>query len=248
LSAVVIDADREAEVVDWNREMNKAIRRNSLANIHYRKLSDTNRQHVCNVMAGKPLRIFVVASHKDSMRRHRSKRLGKATDREFYNWCLRLLLERVTQWCSARSRKDGGFLRPARIVFSERGGHNYDELKDYLRKIEAQTITGNLVLDRNSIVPGVVYESLCEIVPHNNLVGLQLADIAASAFFQAVTTTLKRHSIEPARKLMGRLARRSKQRRPVRFGLMLLPFPHQGEIPVTDRKIFEIGGYRFKKM
>lgn len=228
--------------------MNSAIRRNGPTVIHYRKLSDTNRQHVCNVLAEKPARIFVIASHKDSMREHHSKKLGRANDRVFYNWCLRLLLERVTQWCAARCHKDGLPLHPARIVFSERGGHDYDELRGYLRKIEAQTLTGNLTLDRNSIVPGVIYESLCEVVPHSNRAGLQLADIAASAFFQSVTTVLPRHSVDPARRLMGRLARKPRRRRPNGFGLLMLPFEHQGDIPVTDREIFEIAGYRFKKV
>lgn len=247
VSAVVIAADREAETVGWIQEMNKAIRRNGPTVIHYRKLSESNRHHVCRVLAEKPVRIFVVASHKSSMRRHRSNKLGRATDRQFYNWCLRLLLERVTQWCARRCRKDGAPIHPARIVFSERGGHDYGELRGYLKKIEAQTITGNLKLDRNSIVPNVIFESLCEVVPHSNLAGLQLADIAASAFFQAACSPSPRHSVGQARRLLGRLARKPGKRAPDWFGLMLLPFPHQGEIPVSDRKIFEHGGYRFTK-
>ncbi|WP_225206234.1 DUF3800 domain-containing protein [Novosphingobium huizhouense] len=245
ISAVVISSDREAEAVDWIREMNAAIRRSTPASIHYRNLSDTNRRHVCNVLAEKPARIFVVASHKDTMRRHWNPKLGRANDKKFYNWCLRLLLERVTQWCASRSQKAGLETQPARIVFSERGGHDYDDLRTYLRRIEAQTLTKSLVLDRNSIAPGVIYESLCTVVPHANLAGLQLADIAASAFFQAVCTALPRHTVEPAQALISRLARQGRRRKPAGFGLMMLPFAHQGEIPQSDRAIFQLGGYEF---
>jgi hypothetical protein len=245
LSAIVVQAERAPETVEWVKEMNTAIRRSVPSSIHYRKLSNANRGHVCRVLSDKPVRIFIVASHKDSMRRHTSAILGKASSGKFYNWCLRILLERVTEWCANRCRKDKIPTQPAKLVFSERGGHDYKELRRYISKIEAQTLTGNLVLDRRGIVPNVIYGRYCDIVPHNNLAGLQLADVAASAFFQAVTTSLPRHTVEPASKLLGRLARRAGQRLPNTFGLMLLPFPHQGEIPVTDRQIFEMGGYRF---
>jgi hypothetical protein len=247
LSALVIAADREPEAVEWVNEMNRAIRRNGPTVLHYRKLSDTNRQHVCRVLADKPVRAFVVASHKNSMRNHKNKKLGRAKDWEFYNWCLRLLLERVTAWCAARCRKNGLPVHPARIVFSQRGGHDYDGLKYYLKKIEAQAISGSLTLDRNRITPGVIYERHCEVIPHSNRAGLQLADIVASAFFQSVCSQSPRHSIEPAAKLLCRMARQGRRRRPDGFGLLLLPFPHQGEIPIADRRIFELGGYRFKR-
>ncbi|WP_260927427.1 DUF3800 domain-containing protein [Novosphingobium sp. 9] len=247
ISAVVMDAHREQEANEWIAEMNQAIRRNPPASIHFRNLSDANRRHVCRVMAEKPLRIFVVASHKTSMRRHVSKRLGVAKAQDFYNWCVRLLLERVTEWCAGWSRQEGRDVQPARIVFSEKGGHDYGELRDYLRKLQAQTLTGNLTLDRKGITLGVMRDDLIEVIGHNDLAGLQLADIAASAFFQAACSPQKRHTVEFATKLMGRVARQGRRKFPDRFGLMLLPFPHQGQIPVADRRIFELGGYRFPK-
>lgn len=248
LSAVIISAGREPEMPEWLDDLNLAIRRKPSSPVHYRNLSDRNREHVCRVVSEKPLRLFVVASHKDTMRDHTSNKLGKATDQEFYNWCLRILLERVTEWCANYCRVNGLPRHPARIWFSRRGGHDYDALRDYLKKVEAQTLTGNLTLDKRSITPGVVYESLCEVVPHSDHVGLQFADIAASAFFQAACSPHKRHSTLQAEKLICRLARRPRSRQPSTFGLMLLPFPHQGEIPLTDRRIFELSGYRFRKM
>lgn len=248
LSAVVVADENDGDTVRWIEEMNTAIRRrNGPTEIHYRKFSDTNRQHVCRVLASKPVRIFTVASHKGSMRQHSNRRLGRANDREFYNWCLRLLLERVTEWCARRGRQAGHEVFPARLVFSERGGHNYTELRAYLKKLEAQTLTGTLTLDRKGLTRGVIFESLCEVVPHSNLAGLQLADVAASAFWQAACSPSSRHNLAQASELICRLARRERRRKPEGFGMLLLPFPYQGEIPADDRRIFELCGYRFRK-
>lgn len=247
LSAVVVSDENDANTVEWIRDMNRSIRRSEPSDIHYRKFSDANRRHVCRVLASKPVRIFIVASNKNTMREHRSRRLGQSNEKIFYNWCLRLLLERVTEWCARRGRNAGADVFPARIVFSRRGGHDYGELKDYLRKISAQSITGNLKLDKKGITPNVIFDSLIEIEAHNNLAGLQLADVAASAFFQAACSASRRHDLRPAFDLICRLARRDKRKRPDWFGMMLLPFPHQGDIPIEDRKIFELCGYKFKK-
>jgi hypothetical protein len=247
LSAVVVADENDADIVDWVRDMNKAIRRNGPSEIHYRKFSDANRRHVCKVLASKPVRIFIVASHKDTMRAHRSRRLGKANDKQFYNWCLRLLLERVTEWCARRGRKAGVKLSPARLVFSHRGGHDYDELRDYLRKIIAQSMTGDLTLDKKGVTANVIFDDLIEVVPHTNLAGLQLADVAASAFYSAACSQSLRHDLTPASDLICRLAIKPGKEAPDWFGMMMLPFPHQGDIPVSDRTIFERCGYRFRK-
>lgn len=245
LSAVVIDAAREQETVVWVDEMRQAIGRKSRSPIHYRNLSDESRLRVCEVLGGKEVRLFVVASHKDSMRRHRSAKLGKPGSQDFYNWCLRLLLERVTQWCARRCKNDGVPTHPAKIVFSERGGHNYHGLRKYLRKLEVQTLIGSLHLDAMELAPGVIIEKHCDIVPAQNMAGLQLADIAASSFFQAANSILPKHDLRPAEQLIGRLARSPGMRNPRYFGMLLLPFREQECIPASDQTIFRKCGYRF---
>lgn len=243
ISAVVVSAARNAEIVDWVYDMGEGVRSRGTAGLHYRNLSDTNRERVCRMMARKPVRIFTVASHKDSMRSHRNAKLGRAKDREFYNWCLRLLLERVTAWYHRRCALDKVAVGPARIVFSERGGHDYAELRDYLKKLEAQTLTGKLVLKAKGIAPGIIHNDLCEVRPHSGIAGLQLADVAASAFFQAAASVGSRHSLVPATTLKPRVATIGKNSSAADFGLLLLPFRHQGVIPETDREIFRTYGY-----
>jgi hypothetical protein len=245
LSAVVVRASRDADVVDWVSDMVEAVRGRGANGIHYRNLSDTNRERVSRMLGRKPVRIFTVASQKDSMRNHENAKLGRANDREFYNWCLRLLFERITEWCYWKCLYENLDIAPAQIVFSERGGHDYEALQVYLSRLRAQTLTGNLVLKKRGIAPGIIFPELCTVRPHANVAGLQLADIAASAFFQASCSISPRHNIEPAKALKARLARRFEKGTPAKFGLLLLPFPHQGDIAVSDRPIFKHCGYRF---
>lgn len=245
LSAVVVRASRDLEVVDWVADMREAVRSNAPKGIHYRSLSETNRERVTRMLGRKPIRIFALASLKDTMRGHYNPILGRANDKEFYNWCLRLLLERVTEWCYRKCLAENVPVTPARIMFSERGGHDYGELRAYLSKLEAQTLTKTLVLKRRGLAPGIIFSERCEVRPHADIAGLQLADIAASAFFQAACSVGNKHCLQPAQNLKRVVARCARTKQIADFGLLRLPFAHQGTIPAEDRPIFEHFGYRF---
>lgn len=94
---------------------------------------------------------------------------------------------------------------------------------------------------------GVLSPGLCEVRPHATRAGLQLADIAASAFFQGVDSTSSAFSLEPAKALKGRVARGPGERHANGFGLLRLPFGHQADIPEGDRPLFELFGYEWAK-
>lgn len=215
--------------------------------LHYRNLSQSNRHRVCRMLSTKHVRLFTIASHKTNMRGRRNPRIGSAMQRdEFYNWCLRLLLERVTSWCTHRAKIDRMEDRTARIVFSERGGHDYHHLKAYLALLEAQATTGHGVKLAREIVPGVIDPDAIEVRRHDDLAGLQLADIVASAFFQAANVRAD-EDLDPAFALQPRVARDIRARSAAEFGLLRLPFPQHGEIPVEARPLFEKYGYSWGK-
>lgn len=247
LGTVVVDIRRDRDVVDWLRDMREAVRAQSLLSpIHYRKLSQSNQLRVCRMLSTKPVRLFAVASHKTNMRGYQNERMGKPLGRgEFYNWCVRLLLERVSKWCARRSQKDYNGIRPLKLMFSERGGHDYDHLFAYLEMLEHQTLNGGLVLKARHIIPGMVKRNLCVVKPHSAVAGLQLADITASAIFQAANTNAATHDLEPARALKPRVAREGKRQDPADFGLTAWPRPVQAPIPECDRPLFQEYGYRF---
>jgi hypothetical protein len=248
LGAVVVDIRRDPDVVDWLRDMREAVRAQSLLSpLHYRKLSQSNQRRVCRMLSTKPVRLFAVASHKTNMRGYQNRRMGKPLGKgEFYNWCIRLILERVSDWCARRSKKDHGVVKPIKIIFSERGGHDYDHLFSYLEILNQQTAHGGLVLQARHIVPGTVLRDLCSVKPHHAVAGLQLADITASAFFQAANTGSTTHDLEPAESLKARVAREERRQDAADFGLTVWPRPTQAPIPKCDWPIFERYGYKFK--
>lgn len=246
VSAAVVSVERDADVVDWLRDMREAVRTQQRQTLHYRNLSQSNRQRVCRMLSTKHVRLFTVASHKTNMRGRRNPRIGKSLGKgEFYNWCLRLLLERVTSWCARRARLDGFEDCGARIVFSERGGHDYQHLKAYLDLLEAQAVSGHGVKLAREIVPGVIQPGLVEVRRHDDLAGLQLADIVASAFFQGANVRSD-EDLEPAFALHPRVARDANARSAAEFGLLRLPFKQHGEIPEGSRPLFEKFGYSWK--
>lgn len=225
--------------------MQEAVRSRDGAILHYRNLTEANQARVCRMLGRRKARIFVVASQKDSMRDYYNPRLGKANGQQFYNLCLRLLLERVTEWCFLRSRDEGHPDCSARIVFSHRGGHNYDKLRIYLRRLEAQSLTGNLVLSKKGIAPGVITDDKIEVETDVSMAGLHLADIAVSAFFNAANSLAPKHALEPAKSLKVLLPKNRNTKMVAGTGLLMLPFQHQASIPIDDRKIFEECGYVF---
>ncbi|MDP1026291.1 DUF3800 domain-containing protein [Sphingomonas sp. KR1UV-12] len=244
LGAVVVAAHREPEVRGWIEEMRNVTRSRQKPDLHYRNLSLSNKRRVARMLASKGVRLFALASHKANMRGHRSAALGRMSPDQYYNWCLRFLLERVTAWCARRAKQD--HVSPViKIVFSERGGHRYPDLVGYLKKLEYQARAGTLTLKARHIVPGVLVPELCEVRPHTSVAGLQLADIVASAFFQAANSALPTHELSPARLLSERMAKEGRSRVHANFGLTLLPLPHQGTIPAAERAIFEFYGYDF---
>lgn len=246
ISAVVVSVEKDPDVPIWVADMREAVRSQQRSPLHYRKLSPSNQQRVCRMLSSKHVRIFTVASHKTNMRGRKNPRMTGRMDRgEFYNWCLRLLFERVTEWCYKRAMRDFDEPRPVRTVFSQRGGHDYEHLRDYLRKMDLQALNGGLVLTARKIIPGMLPPALCEVWPHDRRAGLQLADIAASAMFQAVEAQSPTHSLDGARSLRDRTARDKRGGVPATCGLMLMPLPHQGSIPIESRPIFEDYGYRF---
>lgn len=246
VSAVVLGASRDLDAVDWLRDMREAVRMQQRQTLHYRNLSQSNRCRVCRMLSTKHVRLFTVASHKTNMRGRRNPRIGKAMGRdEFYNWCLRLLFERVTSWCARRAKTESLSEQGARIVFSERGGHDYRHLKAYMGLLEDQALTGHGVRLAREITPGVIRPDLVEVRRHDALAGLQLADITASAFFQAVNVQEDK-DLEPAAALQPRIARDRGAKTAAEFGLLRLPFSQHGDIPKASRPIFERFGYAWK--
>lgn len=184
VSAVVIAAEREAEVGPWVEEIKQAMASRQMRDLHFSRLTPARKLLACEHVARLPVRCFAVMSNKQNMRGWRNPDAEKIpSDNWFYCWLTRLLLERVTHWVKNRSLEDHGEISKLKLVYSERGGLSYSQLNAYYQWLSYK---GN-----NQFLPlgNLAYETmdmrLLEVRNHAADDGLKLPDIVASAFFKA---------------------------------------------------------------
>lgn len=189
LSAVVIRLPREGEVLGWVRRVLASLDQHQRRDIHFRTLALGKKAVVCNALAKLPLRCFVVLSNKKNMRRYRNERAETIPSKNwFYNWMNRLLLERVTDFCERRSISEYGSPRAVRLEYSRRGGVSYSQMRAYLSWLRGQSEAGALFLQTGDLRWSVFDPHQVFYYDHRSRPGLQLSDVVASAFYQAVRT------------------------------------------------------------
>ena len=128
-------------------------------------------------------------------------------------------------------------------MFSQRGGMSYPRLLSYLNLIRFQSKAGSLYLTAGDLAWSVVDLNLIYDVAHKNEAGVQLADVAAGAFYEAVSMDRK----EPpnpkyATLLIPRLYRGSKGLI-LGHGVKVMPEPNHAGIHEAQRAIFEAVGF-----
>jgi hypothetical protein len=246
LGAVVVRAGHKSEMIDWVREMRSNLGVKQRPDLHYRKLSPTRKLSLCNQIAAKNLRAFAILSNKKNMRRYYNPNAEKRGGQQwFYNFCNRLLLERITDYCLRRSIKEKGTPGKVKIIFSERGGLRYSQTQAYIELLRTQSRAKTLYLKKRDIKWEVLDYRLLEARPHDTVAGLQLADVVASAFYQAVDflgpgtwDTRFAEALEPRIAREGSIVRD--------YGVALQPTPpSKGELTPEQKKIFQFYGYHF---
>lgn len=189
LSGVLIHANDADKPVAWVREFRERFKGSQREDVHFAALrNDDQRLQACRHVASKHLRWFAVISNKRNMRQYRNERAAKHDTRSpFYNWMLRLLLERVSAYCAERSMRDYGEMRSLRIELGARGGVSVARLRVYLfHKLRRQSQAGTLYLKRGDIAWEVMDENELAIFQAHRRAGIQLADVVASALRQGV--------------------------------------------------------------
>jgi hypothetical protein len=147
LCAVLTSAKNEAALAGWVQSaLGKADAR-SRSELHYRNLADHQKRIVVSELSLLPIRSFVLASNKKNMRGYRNERAEQVRSQQwFYNFCLRLLLERVTDWCYQHAKRQRAKDRFLKIVYSERQTHSYPQTAAYHELLKTQSKAGALVL------------------------------------------------------------------------------------------------------
>lgn len=156
----------------------------------------------------------------------------------FYCWMSRLLLERVTMYCGGRSFKDYGEPRTVRIEFSDRGGVKIDDFISYYKYLSQQSSMGMLYHSNFDLDWTVVDLDQITSRPNKNRAGLQLADVVASAFYQAMEPDVNGNvKTEYAKALRPRMAINS-QGRMFGFSFKVMPMWIPSRLPPHQKEIF----------
>ncbi len=248
LSAVAMKASREPLVKGWVENIVADLGIRQRPDLHYRDLSPTRKISAGNQIATLPLRVFAICSNKKNMRQYRNPRAEKIPSQQwFYNWCIRLLLERVTAFCGARTIEDYGTRKMVKVEFSERGGHRYSQTNAYQYYLKFQQQGNKIYLKKREPVTSMLDWNLMTAFPHEERAGLQIADYVASSFYQAIDCGGPGEwDIEPAKTLGPVLPKEQGARRD--FSVSLFPTPAwKADLTVDQKLIFEYFGYEFTR-
>jgi hypothetical protein len=148
--------------------------------LHFRDLRHEHRVPFIDKIASAPLRVVTVLVHKPSILEpevfQRSHLL--------YFYSVRHLLERVS-WLCRDHRRDGDGDGTAEIVFSNRSGMSYEELRQYMQLLQER---------ETSIDWSAIRCDQINAFTAGRRMGLQIADAVASGFFKAVEPSQYGHT------------------------------------------------------
>ena len=249
MSAVVIDADREIEAPLWVADIFAEMKASQpqLSELHFKNLTIDNGRRACEMLAGYPVRAFVVASNKKNMRGYENPYAGIIPSKNwFYCWLTRLLLERVTRFAREKSISKHREVRPLQIVFSERGRFSYGQLMAYYEWLQIRNKAGKNALPLGDLAWDVMHRDLFDVQPNQARPCLQLADIVASSFFRAsdIHQTSK-FDPECAKRLRPRMARDPDKPDAIvhGFGVKLMPKLEEAKLTPAQQAIYRFYGY-----
>ena len=247
MSAIIIARQNFASIDAWHENLLSKLKINQTRHIHFKNLNDRQKATACQYLSNLPLRIFTVLSNKRTMRQHENQNAQIRGGKQwFYNWIVRILLERVTDYCERRSNRSGLDAKKIHIVFATTGMHSYSQTAAYHEILKIQTNAENVLLDKLSPNYSVLDAMRIDHFLARDVPGLQLADIAASAFFNAVDNLdTGPCSPEYAKMLSTRVGIRPNGSK-MDYGLILQPTKANPlSLPPDQREIFEYYGYGF---
>lgn len=147
--------------------------------VHWKKLKHIEKVRYAQIMAPLPTSVTAVCVHKPSLR----EPAAFQEQYRLYFYAVRCLLERVS-WL-ARDRHEPARLDgdgTTELVFSNRQGMPYERMRAYLRLLQRQQQAGRDIRIEFERVPVGRFRTQ---TPGTSM-GLQLADAAAGAFFNAL--------------------------------------------------------------
>ena len=177
LSSVVTRKAKDLDTVKMVDTVRARLNKPDKKPLHFRDLRHEHRLVFVDTISKAPLKTVTVLAHKPSL-----KEPEKFQERyRLYFYSVRLLLERVSWFCrdhrAAQDPGDGS----AEIVFSNRSGMSYEDLRRYMTTLKSQSEAQDVRIDWAIIKP----EEITAFTAGKRM-GLQIADALASSFFYAV--------------------------------------------------------------
>lgn len=156
--------------------------------LHYTGLSDSNQRRLCEMIAKKPFKIFVVCSNKKNIEKYRNERAAAKSKEPFwfYQWMARILIERVSHFVFHDSIDKFNEPRKIMLEFASTSSHPFSKIGAYIHLLQTQTNGNTVKLTRNRIFPDVLDFRLVRSNMARNSDGLQISDTVASAFYDAI--------------------------------------------------------------
>jgi hypothetical protein len=149
ISAVLVRKPNFTKVPHWVADIVKDIGITQRRDLHFRDLTPARKARVCKMVSDLPIRLFVVASNKKNMRGYTNERAAKVMSNQwFYNWLVRVLIERITHFVERDSVERYGSLRLVKFEFSQRGGHSYSQTAAYHELLRMQSRADATVLKK----------------------------------------------------------------------------------------------------
>jgi hypothetical protein len=180
LSGVVTRKAKDLATVKLVDRVRELLKKPPKKPLHFRDLKHEQRLPFIGEIARAELRTVSVLIHKPSL-----KEIETFQDRyRLYFYAVRYLFERVSWYCRDHKTSQDLGDGTAEIVFSNRSGMSYKELREYLKYLKSKT--GPLDVRIDWSVVNVNDDSKITTYSPGKRMGLQIADAVAGSFYYAV--------------------------------------------------------------
>lgn len=215
LGACIVAHENDLRLPAWRDAILSRFPRKTARDLHFRNLNHDQKIVVSQEIAKLPIGICLSLSHKITIAGSRYEDTFKQKG-YLYNYLVRWLLERASTACR---RKVGSNPCRLKIVFSRRGGTDYQSMLEYFMLMRDGR---EAIKPVRNIEWSMIDFSDIHVEDHKKWAGLQIADCATSAFFTAVEPNYyENYEQSYAKILKDRLLRRDGSA--ISYGLTLVP-------------------------
>jgi len=231
LGACIVSRENDLKMPAWRDKILARFTEKKTRELHFRNLDHSQKIVVCQEMAELPIGISLAMSHKVTIPGSKWEKTFKQKN-YLYNYLIRWLLERVSETCHRAANQHPCSVR---IVFSQRKSSDYQSMRDYLVLMRDGR---EQFRSPRSINWNVIDVDRIAVENHSKWAGLQLADCATSAFFNAVEPN-RYGNYEPAyARLLGNKLLRSKAGNALDCGLCPVPSVHKSALDPAQTAFF----------